>query len=512
MHNLYAIEPKGGGVCKFQPNWAQEQFMRSMWYLNAILKVRQLGFSTLIAVMIGDLLCFNKNRRAGIVDLTLEDAKKKLAKVKLAYERMDDAEVHGEQTAAIGAVVKAGNPLVEDAKTHLKWQNGSVLEIGTSLRGGTFQLLHISELGKIAFKDPKRAKEIMEGATETVGTGGYIISESTHMGGKFGIHYDLCKRAMEHRGALSQLDWRFHFFSWWQHPEYRLEVPDPSMIRSSTREYFEKLEIEEGIDCDDEQQFWYDRKEQTLREGMLKEHPSTPAEAFEAPTKGAIYGKYMTDARAGGRISDFTHDRTAPMFTFWDIGVSDFTAIWLIQPIGREILILDWYENSGHAPAHYVAKVREWDRQYETTIAGHFLPHDAGHREASGQTYVEYLETAGLGAIHVVPRTSDVWIGINKVRDLMPQMRWHLSNCGTAREDDEGVEMPSGIDCIENYHTKEDVAGGIIRETPVHDAYSHSADALRTFGEAFARGMVQAGVAPGRRRKRHKRVVGGLGR
>lgn len=50
--------------------------------------------------------------------------------------------------------------------------------------------------------------------------------------------------------------------------------------------------------------------------------------------------------------------------------------------------------------------------------------------------------------------------------------------------------LPSGLGCIEGYHSKIEANGGKVAEVPVHDAASHGADALRTFSEAYALGML----------------------
>ena len=43
------------------------------------------------------------------------------------------------------------------------------------------------------------------------------------------------------------------------------------------------------------------------------------------------------------------------------------------------------------------------------------------------------------------------------------------------------MEMPSGLDCLDFYTKKEEATTGLIKDVPVHNQYSHGADALRTF-------------------------------
>src|SRR5262249_45709679 len=80
LDNLYFIQNERGEVVRFVRNESQRAFWDNAWYLNAILKARQLGFSTLMALLELDTCLFNSNISAGIVDYSLVDAKKKLAR------------------------------------------------------------------------------------------------------------------------------------------------------------------------------------------------------------------------------------------------------------------------------------------------------------------------------------------------------------------------------------------------------------------------------------------------
>ena len=75
LDNLYYILNKSGKKVKFSMNLAQKHLFSNLWYLNVILKARQLGFSTSIDIFILDYLLFNKNKQAGIIAHTLDDAK-----------------------------------------------------------------------------------------------------------------------------------------------------------------------------------------------------------------------------------------------------------------------------------------------------------------------------------------------------------------------------------------------------------------------------------------------------
>ena len=66
----------------------------------------------------------------------------------------------------------------------------------------------------------------------------------------------------------------------------------------------------------------------------------------------------QADARApkpSGRIAGVPYEPSALVWTAWDLGIRDATAIWFAQVVGREIRIIDYYEASGVDLGHYVS-------------------------------------------------------------------------------------------------------------------------------------------------------------
>lgn len=494
LNNLYWLEDENGQKRKFRMNWAQRAFFSALWWLNVVLKARQLGLSTCSLILMIDRSLFNKGQTCGIIDKTDGDAKKKLDRIEFAYDHLDDPD--DALTATVGAAVKQAVRLLKNNETELSFSNGSKVWAGTSLRGGTIQMLLISELGYISFYNPKKAQEIKTGALNTVHQGNIVIIESTHEGGKYGVNYDMIKVAQEAPAeppALTPMDWRFHFFAWHQNPDYVLPMDGMELVLPvDLAEYFAKILKEDGIKLTREQKHWYWKKRLTQGDAMWKEFPSTPEEAVNAVVKGAIYGTHMSKLRAAKRITDFQHDPAAPIYSFWDIGYSDFTSIWLLQFVGRDVLALAYYCNKGENGAYYMKRLIEFERKYDSPIAWNFLPHDADNKTGLvGKSSRDVLIEAGMDKrrITVVPRTPDTWVGINALRSKLAQFWFHKTNCGKEWKLDE-QRMPSGIACLENYHTKEMIGAGVIKEDPVHDAASHGADSLRTFAEAEKQGLL----------------------
>jgi hypothetical protein len=505
--NVCWIKPKKGPVQKFIIRPEQLELYRTRWFRNAILKARQLGFSTLIDLLIFIRCITRDDFTAAIVDKRMEDAKKKLGIIARAWKHLDSEK--DEMCASVGAAIKSDLRLVGESKTELVWSNGSSVYADTSIRGGTLQALHISELAATAANFPERAEEIIAGGIPGLDADCFIASESTHEGGPFGVHYSLIKQAMDMIGRpLSKLDWRFHWFPWHICEDYRM--PDGE-IEGSLLTYFSDLAAL-GIKLDTEQQRWYSAQYRTLKHRVRTEYPSTASEALSAISQGSIYGDIISTLRIQGRVKEYEPETALPAFTFWDIGLSDSTVIWLLQFVGREILWLDWVEDSGQPASHYAKVLRGMEDAHGVSIAMNFLPHDADIREkGSGVTHADHLRKAGIHRLTIVPRTPDIWSGINVLRGLLPRAMFH-ARCDKGRRKD-GVDYPSGVACLELYRKAVETDGSRIKELPVHDFTSHTADAARTFAEAWERGMIQNMIRTGEppERRGHQSVVVKMG-
>lgn len=498
LNNLYWVEDKNGKKVKFRLNKHQRKLLKNLWWLNMVLKVRQIGVSTFVGILQLDHALFKKNQTCGVIDRTKEDAKKKLAKIKFAYDHLDDKE--DPQTAGLGSLIKQAIQLRTENKTELEFTNGSKIWAGTSLRGGTVNFLHVSELGYIASKTPEKAKEIAAGSFNTVHAGNIIIVESTHEGGRYGLNYELVRIAQKASGIpldqLTSMDWRFHFFGWHEEPSYVLPLPPSGVLHVSKEQqaYFIELEKQCQIALSKEQKHWYVKKAATPKVDMARQYPGTSEEALQAITPGAIYGPQMIALRSAGRIREFQIDRQAPLFTMWDIGISDYTCIWLGQAVGLDFLFHDFITYHGEMPAHYVAKIIEWERFYGLPISRHYLPHDADHKLkiVGNRSWRDMLKAAGLVGMVTVPRTPDLFVGIQHARVLLPRCYFHSVKCEKDIELPSGRILPSGLACLSGYHSQIEAVGGKINEVPVHDESSHGADAFRTFAEAHQRGLLDS--------------------
>ena len=97
------------------------------------------------------------------------------------------------------------------------------------------------------------------------------------------------------------------------------------------------------------------------------------------------------------------------------------------------------------------------------------------------------LGECGLRNVNVVPRIPRISIGIDNVRDRIPEMVFHKTNLERVYEF--GVAKVSMMEGLQNYRYAPLAKNARTRE-PVHDIYSHPCDSLRTYAEADERGLV----------------------
>lgn len=212
--------------------------------------------------------------------------------------------------------------------------------------------------------------------------------------------------------------------------------------------------------------------EEELRDARLtmteEEYEQEYECSFTAALLGAYYGKYLSALEKKGRIRDFEYDPSSPVRTYWDLGISDTTAIWFVQHVGREIRIIDYIENAGVGLEWYVKAIQS--KPYIYDHVGHGLPHDGAARElGTGRSRQETLLELGLRS-HIVPRQS-VADGIHAVRMLLQKDIWfHKTNCAR------------GLEALKNYQRKWDGKNNMFMDKPLHNWASNGADAFRMLG------------------------------
>lgn len=181
---------------------------------------------------------------------------------------------------------------------------------------------------------------------------------------------------------------------------------------------------------------------------------------------GSVFGAQIARAEQDGRIGSVPYDASAGVYAVFDLGISDSTAIWWYQVIGREIHMIDYYENSGEELGHYISMLHNKGYNY-TTI---YLPHDAKQRELqTGKTRVEFFEQNGFHNIEVL-RPTNFNLGDDDINLIA---RPTFSRVWIDRD-----KCQRGLECLRAYHYEYDEKNKLLKSRPEHDWSSHASSAF----------------------------------
>lgn len=202
--------------------------------------------------------------------------------------------------------------------------------------------------------------------------------------------------------------------------------------------------------------------------------------SFEAAIPGAIWADALDRLQTTGRLTDFAINPKAPVYTGWDLGRTDDTAIWFYQFNGEQLDVIDYFSAPGmeidapddpeHSLTHLLRRKRQ---QHGITYARHWLPHDARPRRQGmgGKSILQQFQTAAakdpqLGQFAIVPHL-DRQEGIQAARKTFQRTRFHATHCAL------------GLAALRQYHREWDAELKKYTDVPVHDWSSHGADAWR---------------------------------
>ena len=181
---------------------------------------------------------------------------------------------------------------------------------------------------------------------------------------------------------------------------------------------------------------------------------------------GAIFAREMQMAELDGRITKVGYDPMKPVHAVFDLGWSDATAIWFVQFIGMETRLIRYHEDNQKTISDYLAKMQTYGYVYDTL----WLPHDAENKTlaAAGRSIDQIVRGAGYKT-KIIPRTPIV-DSINAARTLFRNCWFDRENCY------------DGLQCLRHYRYEVDPDTKMFSKNPLHDQFSHGADAFRMLG------------------------------
>lgn len=244
--------------------------------------------------------------------------------------------------------------------------------------------------------------------------------------------------------------------------------------------------------------------------------------SFDAAILGSIYGEWIEKAEAEGRIVNGLYDPELPVYTSWDLGYGDATAIWFYQLCRGEVRFIDYWEDTGKdvqqcCEVLYGRKINVESLNPETSAVvkwsfgeyneyrhrstyryeNHNQPHDAAYKlqTARGRSFAQQCYEFGVKA-YVIQATNQE-TAVQATRKLFPQFWFDSERC---RE---------GINVIRNYQFEYDTSNQVFRKLPKHDWASHGAKALEIVGRTNVNAVKEA-EAPKKPRFLHETTANEL--
>lgn len=193
--------------------------------------------------------------------------------------------------------------------------------------------------------------------------------------------------------------------------------------------------------------------------------------SFTRGAEGSYYGKQIQAVKDEERITRLNPVPDIKCHTAWDIGVGDASSIFIFQQLSNgKINFLDYYENQGEGLEHYLGYLDKYRDKNKIMWGTHYVPHDMRNREfTSGISRMEVAEKMGYKMTPVLKNGQAYGLeeGIQVVRSTLPNCVFN----STIRD--------TGVKCLEFYRKKYNEALKVYYDQPLHDKYSHGADAFR---------------------------------
>lgn len=202
-----------------------------------------------------------------------------------------------------------------------------------------------------------------------------------------------------------------------------------------------------------------EKERQELSDDLIMQEYYT---SFEMGVEGAFYAKYLDRMRLKGQVGQVPWEPGFKVNTAWDIGVRDSTSIIFFQVVGQTVRIIECYEKSKEGLEHYINILESKPYSY----GKHIAPHDIRVREF-GSGITRWEKARQLGVTFTMSNDVGLMDGIEAVRTTLPKVWIDEKNAGFL------------VKALENYRQEYDSKKKIYKSQPLHNEFSHMADAMR---------------------------------
>jgi len=284
-HLYHIIHKDTGKKVLFKLNKAQREFYEiiPLYDKFVILKSRQLGMSTFVALYYLDKVLWEPNKEVAMIAHIKEAAmdlynKKAQFAIRNMPQCVRDLITFGKESSTRLQVVKP------------KTGDTSIFSVLVSSRSGTPTHTHISELGKMSKKDPIRATEILSGSISALSFGHKLFIESTAEGAQ-GLFYETFNASWKERsrilpGSPYAMTMCFPLFFNWTYDEGQISQVT-QIIPAEDMEVIDIdwVEFQKDNNLTDKEITWYYLKWLGVGKDtqyLFQEFPTTPEDAFLA--------------------------------------------------------------------------------------------------------------------------------------------------------------------------------------------------------------------------------------
>lgn len=217
---------------------------------------------------------------------------------------------------------------------------------------------------------------------------------------------------------------------------------------------------------------------------------------FDTRFSGSVYAKYVKHEQINSMVK---WDPEYPVYTAWDKGYGDATAIVFFQVGNGEVFIIDYFEDNQEDTRYYCEilsgrKIDIKDRDVQTgDVLGwqygeeilehahrkdyryhaHYAPHDAGVKlmEAGGRSMVMQARKFGVN-MQIIPATSHI-NSEEALRTTLPKAWINQERCSDL------------VHSLMNYHYEYDEDRKRYDKLPYHDWSSNGCDAAEIMARVW---------------------------
>lgn len=176
---------------------------------------------------------------------------------------------------------------------------------------------------------------------------------------------------------------------------------------------------------------------------------------------GAIYAAEIGKMQEDGRVTDVAYDPKYKVHVIWDLGWNDAMSLILVQRHLSTLRVIEYIEDSHKTLDWFSAELKKKNLNWGTL----WLPHDGAHGDfKTGKSAKQILQEQNW-SVEIVPK-QPVETGIRTARMGFAQ---------TWVDRAKGARL---VECLKRYRRNVPTTTGEAA-TPVHDEFSHGADAWR---------------------------------